>query len=269
MRGGKGATGGKGAKAARAYREEPEAPPVPSFFGAASRKRVMEFLGQELYPGQFDESMLFRGKGAKGGFGGKSGKGGKAMQAFEPAQPPKRKRQRKQPREDEEDVEVAKEAPAEEPEEDGTRLPRDQPLWINVDTDAVEPLNGLAGLGLAVVSDGKKGGLYGSASQVIEHITGGEGEIQYHDDPNWTEYPAVGEVLKALAESEECYQLGVHSTLGIWAIGVGGRKKNRDQATKLALAAAIALHTEDSGEVLDLEEFPAMAQFVEEAKAAR
>merc|ERR1712125_21021 len=89
---------------------------------------------------------------------------------------------------------------------------------------------------VVVVCDGKKGSLYSAAAQVLATVATDESEIQYLDDPNWSQFPEVGAVLKTIAPEEQCFQIAIHTGLGVWAVGVGGRSPNRTKATKLALA---------------------------------
>jgi len=151
------------------------------------------------------------------------------------------------------------------------KLPRDVPLWIGLSAqDMPSALEGLAPTALVISTEGKgrKGGFYSSAVQALGSLAGEE-QVQYLDDANWEHFPQVGEALKEIGSAEECLTVAVCSARDVWAVGVCMKGKDRYMAAKAALAASLALQLESIGEDADLSEFPALADFVEEARAAR
>merc|ERR1711972_1189529 len=71
---------------------------------------------------------------------------------------------------------------------------------------------------------------------------GGEGAdgVTYAHDPEWTDFPEVGEAIKTAGAEENCYTIATHPEMGIWAVGIGGGWKTRETACKLALSVAVA-----------------------------
>lgn len=152
------------------------------------------------------------------------------------------------------------------------RLPRDVPLWIHLPVaEAPDLLASLPPHALVVSTDGKtRRGLYSNADRAVSSLLGGSAaEAEYHDDANWDHFPTVGKVLKEIATAEECMTVAVCYSRDVWGVGVSMQGKNRFAAAKVALAASLALKAEEIGEEWDLSEFPAIAEFVDEARRAR
>lgn len=172
----------------------------------------------------------------------------------------------------------------------GSGLPRDMAFFTQfpegVEPDAkVEaiPLD----LILVVSTEGtRKKGLYNQAPAAIarilaaESLTGNEeddkaalaateGDVEYHDDANWAEFPNVGKALKQVAPVEECLTVAVCEKKGIWAVGVGNKGKSRWAAVRLAMAAALAVQALEAGEEVDLSDFSGLSEFVSEAMEAK
>lgn len=156
----------------------------------------------------------------------------------------------------------------------GCQLPRDVPLWIELPSDSEAPatLAGLPTTALALSTDSaRRKGLYAKDHDILAHVAGGElADVEYHDDANWEHFLEVGTALKRHADVEECLNIAVLPSRSLWAVGVAMKGKCRFSAAKVALAAALAMQLEDDGdEAPDVSEFPAFAEFLEEAKVAR
>eukprot|EP00933_Yihiella_yeosuensis_P023559 TRINITY_DN18352_c0_g1_i1.p1 TRINITY_DN18352_c0_g1~~TRINITY_DN18352_c0_g1_i1.p1 ORF type:complete len:730 (-),score=180.11 TRINITY_DN18352_c0_g1_i1:56-2245(-) len=152
-------------------------------------------------------------------------------------------------------------------------VPRDTPIWIQLSTDAeLGRLEGLEPQGLVVATEGNaRKGLYSQADGALESLLGDMlSEVEYIDDPEWSQFPVVGAALKELAEKEECLVVAICPTRALWAVGVGMKGKNRWMAVKVALAALVGIQEIELGEELpDLSQASAISDFMEEATSAR
>lgn len=152
------------------------------------------------------------------------------------------------------------------------KLPRDTPMWISLPAfEMPDQLGGMSPIALVLSSEGKgrKGGLYAIADRAVGHLLGEDTQVEYVDDANWDIFPRIGQALKEIATAEECMTVAVCPERDLWAVGVGMKGKDRYTAAKAAFAASLALQIEEMGEEADLSEFPALVDFVEEARAAR
>jgi len=153
------------------------------------------------------------------------------------------------------------------------KLPRDVPAWLTLQPDGVpDIIEALATDALVVATDlTSRKGLYNSTDSVLAALAGEHaGEVQFHDDAEWKNYPGVGEALKQLSKGEECMTVAVCMPKAVWAVGVGMKGKCRYGAAKLALATAMALQQHDLGEEeVDLSEFTHFSEFVDEARESR
>lgn len=148
----------------------------------------------------------------------------------------------------------------------------DRPFWIDLSASSESVPTELMGMptrGLALRTDLKaRKSLYNRADAALEALLGADGveELVYHDDPSWEMFPGIGAILKDMFHTEECITVAVSQSLQCWAVGIGNRSKNRHSASKAALAAMVRFNHEDVE--LDLEQFPVLAEVVDEARAA-
>jgi len=157
------------------------------------------------------------------------------------------------------------------PASNGAKKHRDTPLYINlleVEEEVPEALQAYLPEALVLCTDGGRRALYNKADAAIAHVLG-EKDVEYHDDPNWDTFPAVGKAVEKATGAQECLCVAVSPLAGLWAVGVGNKGQNRQKAAKVALAAQIAIQMADVGEEVDCSEFPALAEFIEEARAAK
>jgi len=151
-------------------------------------------------------------------------------------------------------------------------LPRDVPFWIKIPDDEVIPgeVAGLPLVALAVSTDGiQNKGLYTKADEILKYTLGDDvGQVEYHDDIDWSKLPGVGAGLRAHAESEECFCVASLACRLVWAVGVSMKGKCRYSAAKVALASAVLLQIAEAApdELPDLEAFPTFAKFFEEVR---
>lgn len=155
--------------------------------------------------------------------------------------------------------------------DDGTSLPRHKPLWLKLPDSEPAPdqLEGLPAVALVCSTDGKAGGgLYSQADEALnKFVPEAATEVEYLDDFEWKNFPAVGMALKELAEKEECMCLAVCPSRGLWAVGVGMKGKERLRAAKAAIAGSLALQgAELDTELPDLDGLDVFMDFVEEAR---
>lgn len=100
-------------------------------------------------------------------------------------------------------------------------LPRDTPLWVRLIPDLPRP-RCLASLtpkeGIVVCTDGKRKGLYSNGDAALSTLVGNvQGDVEYHDDFNWANYPELGKALKQLAPRDSACALRL---LSLWMSGV-------------------------------------------------
>jgi len=149
-------------------------------------------------------------------------------------------------------------------------LKRETPHWLYVD-QLPEKLQGFSNETLVLASDGSKKAMYTQADKALEAMMGDLAkEVICDDDPKWEKFPEVAEELKLLADQQECFTLAFSPTRCLWGVGVSMKGPARKQAAKLALAVLAALQMAELGEEIpDLSLTPAVADFLEEAQAAK
>lgn len=150
---------------------------------------------------------------------------------------------------------------------------KDPVFWISVDEGScAAPLDELPTEGFVLPNDGtSRKGLHGRGDALVASVLGElAGDVTYHDDPNWAEFPSIGTQVKAQMNNEEkCMTIAACPSAGCWAVGVGMKGKNRFSAAKVAIATAVALQKSDMGEDVDCSEFPALQDLIDEARVAR
>jgi len=156
-------------------------------------------------------------------------------------------------------------------EAQGASFPRDVPIWVKVEDEQPAELDGLLPEALVVSHDGtKRKALYGNIDSVLIELVGDpEADIEYHDDFNWSRFPAVGRALKEVSPHEECLCVAVCPSRSLWAVGVGMKGQPRYKAAKVAIAATLLWQASEDGEELPQLEQQAILDFVEEVKQAR
>lgn len=144
-------------------------------------------------------------------------------------------------------------------------LPREKPLWIQLPSDQLAPVQ-LQELGpdaVAVATDHGASPLYQSLDGLISHLLSSEEvSIDYIDDPKCEQFPSIYAALKQYTEGQEPIQLAVLGSLGCWGIGAGRSPDCRLAAAKLAVASMITLRAAETGDVPDLSDFPDFSEFV-------
>merc|ERR1712032_633763 len=154
--------------------------------------------------------------------------------------------------------------------QDLAKLPRETPMWIVVEDELPDVLSPYTPEALAVCTDAnKRPGLYNAAEKALANLVDDPEGIEYLDDYNWETFGAVGNALKKIASSEECITVAICAERGCWAVGVSNKSKGRWAAAKLAMAATLGIRATDEGDTPNLEEFPSVKEFIEEARAAR
>ncbi|CAK9048072.1 unnamed protein product [Durusdinium trenchii] len=175
--------------------------------------------------------------------------------------PPAKRMRQKEPKREE----------LKEPKEPKEPLKRETPHWLFVE-ELPDLLQGLQQETLVLASDGtQRRGMYNQADKALTAMLGDlSDEIVCHDDPNWQKFPQVGEEIKNLSDEEECLCVATLPPRRLWGVGVATKSQVRQKAAKLALAALIAFQMTESGEEIpDLSRTTAVADFLEEARAAK
>lgn len=144
-------------------------------------------------------------------------------------------------------------------------LPRDSPIWVQLSQEQLAPevLQEFGSDAVAVATDRPHTALYQGIDAVLKDLVAApEEDITFLDDPNWDQFPEVGQALKPHSSVEEPIQLSTCSNLGCWGVGVGRTPDARRATAKVALAAMIALKAAEIGEVPDLSSHPEFSDFV-------
>jgi len=145
---------------------------------------------------------------------------------------------------------------------------RDVPLWLQLPTDQFLPpmLQDLGHDAIAIATDSACGGgveLYDMVDGVLGQLMANpEADVVFIDDPKLQEFPEVSTALKTHGNHEEPLTVASCSSLGAWGVGIGHTPQSREAGAKLALAAMLTLKAAESGDVPDLETFPAFSEFV-------
>mmetsp|Transcript_102699 Transcript_102699/g.306763 ORF Transcript_102699/g.306763 Transcript_102699/m.306763 type:complete len:700 (+) Transcript_102699:67-2166(+) len=148
----------------------------------------------------------------------------------------------------------------------GTIAAGDVPRWLFMDPPRV----GFPREVLVVSNDGqRRKDLFQAADSFLSQLRGPDG-MEIVDDANWTVFPEIGEQLKVQAGVQACFCVAMIASRRTWAIGVGMKGRCRFSATKLALAATLALQMEDEGSPLPSGVLPdAAIGFLGEARTKR
>ena len=130
--------------------------------------------------------------------------------------------------------------PTEQPH-GGSGIAAGVPIFVEMPIPPPQQLDGIITDGLVLLCSGdRSSGLYGNSGEVLR-LMAGDAPVEEFDDPGWSTFPQVSAALQALDPSwRDCFCVAVCRTLGVWAVGVGSRARNRRDAARIALAGAIA-----------------------------
>ena len=173
------------------------------------------------------------------------------------------------PRREEEPQETRQrsdDAPAATPD-----MPTAEPFFLPMPEDVPEQLRGIIAEAVCLRCSGDRGsGLFGNADEILAMFLRPE-EFAEYDDPHWSSFGEIGASLQALFPAwgdGECFCIFASRARGVWAVGIGNKKKNRTDAGKVALAASIAamsiVHNEPPPE--NLQSYPAFVSCLREVK---
>eukprot|EP00927_Polykrikos_kofoidii_P049762 TRINITY_DN43776_c0_g1_i1.p1 TRINITY_DN43776_c0_g1~~TRINITY_DN43776_c0_g1_i1.p1 ORF type:complete len:621 (+),score=90.70 TRINITY_DN43776_c0_g1_i1:67-1863(+) len=88
--------------------------------------------------------------------------------------------------------------------------------------------------------------IFSSSTYILGDLVDYTTEVTFTDDPEWKQFPEIGEALTDLGAEENCYLIAVCPSKGKWAVGAAYSWKNRQSAVRIALALALI---KDSGKV--------------------
>ena len=130
-------------------------------------------------------------------------------------------------------------------------VPGGVPVFVEMPLPQPQQLDGLITDGLVLRCSGdRSSGLYGNSEEILR-LLAGDALVEEYDDPSWTTFPEVAAALQALDPSlRDCICVAVCRGLGVWAVGVGSRARNRRDASRIALAGAIAAQSLVASEAL-------------------
>lgn len=86
-----------------------------------------------------------------------------------------------------------------------------------------------------------------SAHSTLEMLLGDVKHVDFHHDCDWKEFPSVAQALRHAGGEEVALCLAISTARGLWAVGLAGRQKVRQNTAKLALCVALAWHHDDFG----------------------
>jgi len=117
-------------------------------------------------------------------------------------------------------------------------LPEDAPLVIE---------QGLPELAPALMYSADLQALFSLSQSILYDLAGEAAEqVTIAHDPDWQAYPEVGAALKDAGGGEECLCVASIAARDsrLWAVGLGNKWKQREQAARLALCVALAANTD-------------------------
>ena len=130
-------------------------------------------------------------------------------------------------------------------------VPDGVPVFVEMSLPQPQQLDGLITDGLVLRCSGdRSSGLYGNSDEILR-LLAGDALVEEYDDPSWTTFPEVAAALQALDPSlRDCFCVTVCRGLGVWAVGIASRARNRGDASRIALAGAIAAQSLVASEAL-------------------
>lgn len=110
--------------------------------------------------------------------------------------------------------------------------------------------------------------IYANSDALLSHILGwSDDDVELHDDA--ASLSEVGAALRQMSQKQAPFCVATSSGRGVWAVGLGMRLDVRHKAAQVALAAMIyMLEYEDTDEDLDLSEYPAFAELLDEVRSS-
>lgn len=83
--------------------------------------------------------------------------------------------------------------------------------------------------------------IFSSAAFVLGDCVGDiSTEVEIIHDADWTQYPDIGETIKAATGEDHCFAVAVCASQAKWGLGLASGWKGRESAAKLALAVSLA-----------------------------
>lgn len=112
-------------------------------------------------------------------------------------------------------------------------------VWISFADNALTQ-QGFPADGAAMVYE-KGPNIFSSAAFVLGDCVGDIAtEVEIIHDADWTQYPDIGETIKAATGEEHCFAVAVCASQAKWGLGLASGWKGRESAAKLALAVSMA-----------------------------
>lgn len=124
--------------------------------------------------------------------------------------------------------------------------------WLTVEEDGGLVLSGFPLIGPAVWWGAELSELLSAAPGILQDLGVDPEAIELVHDPEWTEHPEIGEAVVREGGKEVSYCLAVVQEMLIWAVGLDGKGKRREQAALLAVAVAISANLEDFKSLAEL-----------------
>ena len=152
-------------------------------------------------------------------------------------------------------------------------MPINRPFFLPVPDANVEELNGLINDAVCLRCSGNRSsGLFANADDVLAMFSKSN-EVTDYDDEHWMYFHPVGYSLKQMFPHWHCDRISIYCcyTLGVWAVGISNKKKNRADAGKIALAASIAALAIVHKKALPKEmyKYPAFVEYIREIQQIR
>jgi len=135
-------------------------------------------------------------------------------------------------------------------------------VWIQtLDENSSLVLQGFPAVGPVMHHHSDLQHLLSSANNILYDLIGDEcGDVELKHDPEWTDYPEVGEALTSLGFGEVALCVAVCPGRSIWAVGLASKQKHRQQAARLSLCVALAANADSLNDVAKHDGFLQLCQ---------
>jgi len=122
--------------------------------------------------------------------------------------------------------------------------------WLRLAPECPLVQEGYPDIAPALLHDASIQDLMSSANNILWDLApDSSSDVILTHDPEWTDFPEVGEALRVAGYEEVSLCIATCATQGKWAVGLCNRQKHRTQAARLALCVALAANADNLAEV--------------------
>lgn len=216
---------------------------IPSFIGAASRKKKQELAAELGMSMQGDGWHVAQRPQAWGPAPGR-GKVVEPLVRAAPSQPLVRAAPSRTPVPTSTGKRPAQAArPSTAYSTPSTTASAPSAIWITLDDDSPFVLDGMTPVGPVVSFSSELQPLMSSSHDLLSRFLGDLEQVTLTEDADWQLFPEVGAAIKAAGGEELSMCMAQTVDPALWAVGLGSKWKAREQAARLSLALALAAAT--------------------------